>query len=152
KEKRISKTEVVFESASLARCQILCIVPHCGDRNVNALPASLPQFPTQIHVFAVHEEGSLIESTDVLESLPANEYGGSRTPGSLTGAWIVDLRMLPRLLARFAHGDGGIGLHAFKQLLETTIVEFGVGIEQEYEFGRPLPDEQIDSPREAVVG
>src|SRR6266581_2918019 len=79
--------------------EVLGIMAHNGVRNINTFPPTEPQFPTQIHVFAIHEENALVEAAQFFEGFSPNQYCSTCTPCCCAGLGIVDFRVLSRLLA-----------------------------------------------------
>src|SRR5436190_13776975 len=93
-------------------------------RHVNAFPASKPEFPAQIHVFAIHEEYPFVEAPHFFESPPPNQNGGAGTPCRFTCLRIVSLRMFARLLPGFTNRNLWIAPQPIQQTLDTAFFEF----------------------------
>src|SRR5262245_30611831 len=126
-------------------------MPHDRARKINAFPTTKPQFPTQIHVLAIHEKYSFFECPNGFKGLSAEENGCARTPGGFTGGRIINLGMLARLLTGLAHTDPGISFSSFYQSLETGVFEFGIRIQEKYEFGCTESCQQIHPSGETIV-
>src|SRR5437762_844283 len=116
---------------------------HNGVRNINTFPPTQPKFPTQIHVFAIHEENALVEAAEFFESFSPNQYCCARTPCCCARLGIVDFRMLSWLLACFAHRNCRIAQCMIEQPFQAALFQFCVGIQQEYELTPALTSEQI---------
>src|SRR5438128_11732746 len=93
-------------------------------RHVNAFPASKPEFPAQIHIFAIHDEYPLVEAPHFFESLPPNQNGGAGTPCRFTCLRIVSLRMFPRLVPGLTDRNRRLALRPVRQTFDPSFFEF----------------------------
>ena len=104
--------------------------------NVNAFPSTHPEFPTKIHVFAIHEEYTFVESSEFFEGLSANEDRGPSTPGCLSSLRIIVLWMFTRLLSGFTQTDRRIAHGSLEQPFDTPLFQFRVRVQDEQELAR----------------
>jgi len=104
---------------------------HNSVRNINTFPPTHPQFPTQIDVFAIHEENALIEPAHFFESFSPDQYGSTRTSRCGAGLGIIEFRVLAGLLARFTHPNCRIVQCVIEQQFKATLFQFRIRIQQE---------------------